>query len=117
MAWLRSVRFRDGDAARDRRPDKFHLREETLSHGGEPGGFTAGRLRMFPSHQDASGTQQHNLSSATESICRPAIRRGKMMRLAVKSAPEPKFTRCARRCRSEERRVGKECRSRWSPYH
>ena len=24
--------------------------------------------------------------------------------------------RCAR-CRSEERRVGKECRSRWSPYH
>ena len=23
---------------------------------------------------------------------------------------------CARR-RSEERRVGKECRSRWSPYH
>ena len=23
----------------------------------------------------------------------------------------------ARRCRSEERRVGKECRSRWSPYH
>ena len=23
----------------------------------------------------------------------------------------------ARICRSEERRVGKECRSRWSPYH
>src|SRR2546426_12811460 len=23
----------------------------------------------------------------------------------------------AERCRSEERRVGKECRSRWSPYH
>src|SRR2546421_8416049 len=23
----------------------------------------------------------------------------------------------ARTCRSEERRVGKECRSRWSPYH
>ena len=22
-----------------------------------------------------------------------------------------------RECRSEERRVGKECRSRWSPYH
>src|SRR2546430_17591956 len=25
--------------------------------------------------------------------------------------------RLARRVRSEERRVGKECRSRWSPYH
>ena len=24
---------------------------------------------------------------------------------------------CGRRIRSEERRVGKECRSRWSPYH
>src|SRR5256884_3384773 len=24
---------------------------------------------------------------------------------------------CPRRLRSEERRVGKECRSRWSPYH
>ena len=24
---------------------------------------------------------------------------------------------CARAYRSEERRVGKECRSRWSPYH
>ena len=23
----------------------------------------------------------------------------------------------ARKARSEERRVGKECRSRWSPYH
>ena len=25
--------------------------------------------------------------------------------------------RCSVRSRSEERRVGKECRSRWSPYH
>ena len=24
---------------------------------------------------------------------------------------------CSELCRSEERRVGKECRSRWSPYH
>src|SRR3712207_4339600 len=28
----------------------------------------------------------------------------------------PRFDRC-KECRSEERRVGKECRSRWSPYH
>ena len=27
------------------------------------------------------------------------------------------FHACATRRRSEERRVGKECRSRWSPYH
>ena len=27
------------------------------------------------------------------------------------------LTESARKLRSEERRVGKECRSRWSPYH
>src|SRR3712207_9123291 len=31
------------------------------------------------------------------------------------SLGEPKYT--VEECRSEERRVGKECRSRWSPYH
>src|SRR2546429_5733492 len=30
---------------------------------------------------------------------------------------EPHFTRDEADDRSEERRVGKECRSRWSPYH
>ena len=27
------------------------------------------------------------------------------------------LSRILAKCRSEERRVGKECRSRWSPYH
>ena len=27
------------------------------------------------------------------------------------------YAACSGLCRSEERRVGKECRSRWSPYH
>src|SRR5256885_17254005 len=30
---------------------------------------------------------------------------------------QPKEEILAERARSEERRVGKECRSRWSPYH
>ena len=30
---------------------------------------------------------------------------------------EAKFKKAAEAYRSEERRVGKECRSRWSPYH
>src|SRR5256885_8899940 len=29
----------------------------------------------------------------------------------------PESTATSDNCRSEERRVGKECRSRWSPYH
>src|SRR2546425_13078270 len=35
-----------------------------------------------------------------------------------RAQPGPQASeRAARRPRSEERRVGKECRSRWSPYH
>ena len=34
---------------------------------------------------------------------------GKVLAVSSKSSVSPK--------RSEERRVGKECRSRWSPYH
>ena len=41
--------------------------------------------------------------------------------LAASDKPSDKATKKARRRlddkRSEERRVGKECRSRWSPYH
>ena len=36
-------------------------------------------------------------------------------RLEAENAPE--FASIGRQLRSEERRVGKECRSRWSPYH
>ena len=35
-------------------------------------------------------------------------------RFVVPSAPGKRFSNDTR---SEERRVGKECRSRWSPYH
>ena len=31
--------------------------------------------------------------------------------------PRKRVTTCQKLTRSEERRVGKECRSRWSPYH
>ena len=33
------------------------------------------------------------------------------------SDTDPKFAVTYGKSRSEERRVGKECRSRWSPYH
>ena len=35
----------------------------------------------------------------------------------VMSGQEVIVTKNGREVRSEERRVGKECRSRWSPYH
>src|SRR3989449_9142692 len=38
-------------------------------------------------------------------------------RMLVVAISDPAATRRMVRVRSEERRVGKECRSRWSPYH
>ena len=37
--------------------------------------------------------------------------------LACQQNPSKEATTTEERSRSEERRVGKECRSRWSPYH
>src|SRR3712207_6939304 len=54
---------------------------------------------------------------------RPARRRSGAAARRARPGPagparaSPPRTRSARHARSEERRVGKECRSRWSPYH
>ena len=40
--------------------------------------------------------------------------RMKILNEVIKEKPDSKHIDL---CRSEERRVGKECRSRWSPYH
>src|SRR4029077_8743472 len=51
--------------------------------------------------------------------CRPRCSYLKREVLVRSGSPLPYVgARCyAKGCRSEERRVGKECRSRWSPYH
>src|SRR5256885_17060995 len=60
-------------------------------------GFTLNRLHLFEDFPDS-------MVSAAKSL--------------AASASEMWITSLAiRRLRSEERRVGKECRSRWSPYH
>ena len=52
-----------------------------------------------------------------------ALRRGPVLREAdagappVRLFPRPSAGGVLNLLRSEERRVGKECRSRWSPYH
>ena len=35
----------------------------------------------------------------------------------ISASEQRKLTKAIKIARSEERRVGKECRSRWSPYH
>ena len=41
----------------------------------------------------------------------------KLLQEDIKSSPHTDGFRLRTSTRSEERRVGKECRSRWSPYH
>src|SRR5260370_19450297 len=45
--------------------------------------------------------------------CEPAVTGDDLQTLDRSAVPR----RARELCRSEERRVGKECRSRWSPYH
>src|SRR5256885_5595090 len=47
----------------------------------------------------------------------PAYEEMDSSKLPSSSVPTLPTNRPAGRARSEERRVGKECRSRWSPYH
>ena len=42
---------------------------------------------------------------------------GQIRRYKIETNPHLHKNPFLRLCRSEERRVGKECRSRWSPYH
>src|SRR2546422_6331893 len=48
-------------------------------------------------------------TTPTSSACTPRETRSRRQRSRLRAGPPSQ--------RSEERRVGKECRSRWSPYH
>src|SRR2546430_13448444 len=52
-------------------------------------------------------------SNVMLAIYQPAIQSGVML-ISANAGPHEI---AGEKCRSEERRVGKECRSRWSPYH
>src|ERR1044071_10307556 len=65
-------------------------------HPGAPSiTLTSVRVEMtrLSAHPDAANRSRYSLSLRSRPVCRTSM------------------------CRSEERRVGKECRSRWSPYH
>src|SRR2546430_8509597 len=61
-------------------------------------------VRIPDTSEPASGSVRQNEASSGACVSRPRYSR------LISSEP-PSITR------SEERRVGKECRSRWSPYH
>src|SRR3712207_6985995 len=70
-------------------------------------------------------TRRPALDAVVSSVAvTPATRPGRRLPAEVPSASRPEWGPASgagrpalRSARSEERRVGKECRSRWSPYH
>src|SRR2546426_3214931 len=91
-------------------------------------------LALFAAVLSTSGcaTQQHQLQARQEGAVQSALQRGRFdlncpaatatvlsrdyIQPAVRGPWVSGMTR-VEYTRSEERRVGKECRSRWSPYH
>src|SRR3989442_13471272 len=86
---------------RDARPPAPHYKPLPLIHGKK-------RCEMQPSPQQLHG-KVALITGASSGIGREAAR------LFARHGARLVLT--ARRQRSEERRVGKECSSRWSPYH
>jgi len=83
---------------------------------------SASSRRSERSHGDADCArvekkiEGHGLHRCLEFAVRVEHERGWLA--STDDLQRPPLCDCeGRRCRSEERRVGKECRSRWSPYH
>ena len=61
--------------------------------------------------------EQMNMTERERDICRYILENPeKIEEMSSRELGHATFTSAAS-VRSEERRVGKECRSRWSPYH
>ena len=65
-----------------------------------------------------NGTRLHQLAAERgDQIALTFLAEDGSERLLTWQELDDRSTQFARVLRSEERRVGKECRSRWSPYH
>src|SRR5687768_16297798 len=65
-------------------------------------------------HKHNSGYESTHVSPESDAACLSTERNPAANELNQKPVTEH---HPSRQCRSEERRVGKECRSRWAPYH
>ena len=118
QACPRSLLSRASDPAgqRCRMPEPWRSRPPK-AHRCEAFSDAASKRRRFASPAERAATRP--MLSAISAESRP---KEKAACVSGGSAERPQFSRTGRarqrgRRRSEERRVGKECRSRWSPYH
>ena len=74
----------------------------------------------FTQYYPKSGWVEHDpmeILAATIEVSRDVIQRAGISEEQVSAIGITNQRKTTVRSRSEERRVGKECRSRWSPYH
>ena len=83
-------------------------------------GSTGSEVRSIQEKLRALGYYKGNIDgiygAQTEAAVK-AFQKAKVEAAGINTMMMPEMTPCSERGRSEERRVGKECRSRWSPYH
>src|SRR2546430_11099226 len=95
----------------------YRRKTRTWPHGSAVAGRCV--LTFSATFENNVGSIRLLANGAFKAICRPPLQAGEVM---VVQSPLSIWSvgtnsRLVADWRSEERRVGKECRSRWSPYH
>src|SRR5258707_14418979 len=89
-----------------------------IAHRARPRGSQPPAGSAHEEHEGAPPIRTAGVDAPARATLRPprATRLGGPAKAAGEGARRPRPA-TAERGRSEERRIGKECRSRWSPYH
>src|SRR3989441_12898450 len=100
----------DADASRDNRNERNRVARYIRSLG------FSGQTKYEPTIKKFLGDVGYNRFAQAALQDLPDYNKWNPI-ISNRSSFDPKFSDNVNRVRSEERRVGKECRSRWSPYH
>ena len=121
------LQVREGETQREKQPDaetiarkevrdQLRVREGDTQREKQPDAETIARKGVRDQPRVREGDTQRKKRPDAETCGQRQLREGATQRGTSLPASEPSGD-TNRNQRSEERRVGKECRSRWSPYH
>src|SRR2546430_13782868 len=100
--------------------DDFHDPERDVNRSSESnsraGWDTVRRLERIRGEEERADQRDQEARGAAGGN-RPPLPREERVQLVLARTSRTNYVHRNRTYRSEERRVGKECRSRWSPYH
>src|SRR5256885_6824644 len=116
MGWVGGRRRALPDARRHAVSLFFFFQAEDGIRDYKVTGVQTCALPIFPPSKRKLRPRQGSLGIPAEAGLVPGARPGMLCSSYFSSTVAPAALSCSEN-RSEERRVGKECRSRWSPYH